>query len=266
MSIGTTSTTGAAPLRGAGRTALVTGASAGIGQATARELARQGFRLIVCGRRVERLTALQAEFPADTTYTLTFDVRDRAATEAAIASLPEAWRRVDVLINSAGGAHGLAPIQTGEVADWDAMIDSNVKGLLYVTRAVLPLMPDDAGAQIVNISSIAGRQTYPNGAVYCASKAAVDRLTEGLRFDLAERGIRVAQISPGAVETEFSQVRFKGDEVRAAAVYKGYDPLTAVDIAETIGFLVTRPAHVNLADVLMLPAAQAAATTIRRQG
>ncbi len=266
MSMEASPAAGARLLRGTGRTVLVTGASAGIGQATARELARQGFRLIVCGRRTERLTALLTELPAGTAHALTFDVRDRAATEAAIAGLPEAWRRVDVLINSAGGAHGLAPIQTGDVADWDAMIDSNVKGLLYVTRAVLPLMPDDAGAQIVNISSIAGRQTYPNGAVYCASKAAVDRLTEGLRFDLQERGIRVAQISPGAVETEFSQVRFKGDEARAAAVYKGYAPLTAVDIAETIGFLVTRAPHINLADVLMLPAAQAAATTIRRQG
>ena len=255
----------AAPLPGAGRTALVTGATSGIGGATARELARLGFRLIVTGRRTERLAELTAELPAGTTHALAFDVRERAATESAIGGLPADWRRVDVLVNCAGNAHGLASIEAGDVADWDAMLDSNVKGLLYVTRAVLPLMPSDAGALIVNLSSIAGRQAYANGAVYSASKAAVDLLTEGMRIDLVGRGIRVAQVSPGAVETEFSRVRFKGDEARAVGVYAGYEPLQAQDVAEVIGFMATRPARVNLADVVMLPTAQASATVLRRQ-
>lgn len=253
-----------APLPGVGRTALVTGATSGIGLATARELARLGFRLVLCGRREDRLTALLDEFPTGTAHPLTFDVRDQPGVEAVIASLPADWRRVDLLVNNAGNAHGLASIETGEVADWDAMLDGNVKGLLYVTRAVLPLMPTDAGALIVNLSSIAGRQAYANGAVYCASKAAVDLLTEGMRLDLVGRGIRVAQVSPGAVETEFARVRFKGDEARVAGVYAGYEPLQAEDVAEVIGFMATRPARVNLADVVMFPTAQASASVIRR--
>ncbi len=253
------------PLPGAGRTALVTGATSGIGLATAHELARLGFRLVVTGRRTERLAALVAALaPATAAYALAFDVRDQAATEAAIAHLPAEWRRVEVLVNNAGNAHGLASVETGDVADWDAMLDSNVKGLLYVTRAVLPLMPTDAGGLIINMSSVAGRQVYANGAVYCASKAAVDALTAGMRLDLVTRGIRVAQVSPGAVETEFASVRFKGDDARAAATYAGYEPLQAQDVAELIGFMATRPARVNFADVLLLAAAQAAATVIRR--
>ncbi len=253
-----------APLPGSGRTALVTGATSGIGEATAHELARLGFRLIVCGRRTERLAALVAALPAGKAHALTFDVRDRAAVDAAIGGLPPEWAHVDVLVNNAGNAHGLASVETGDVDDWDAMIDGNVKGLLYVSRAVLPLLPTDAGALIINIGSIAGEQAYANGAVYCASKAAVDMLTQGMRMDLVGRGIRVAQVSPGVVETEFSQVRFKGDDARAATVYAGYEPLQATDVAEIIGFMATRPARVNVADVLLLPAAQAAATVIRR--
>lgn len=255
----------ATPLPGAGRTALVTGATSGIGQATARELARLGFRLIVTGRRAERLEALVAELALITAVCpLAFDVREPAAVVAAIDSLPTEWRQVNLLFNNAGNAHGLASVETADVADWDAMLDSNVKGLLYVTRAVLPLMPTDAGALIINMSSVAGRQPYANGAVYCASKAAVDALTAGMRLDLVGRGIRVAQVSPGAVETEFARVRFKGDAARAAATYAGYEPLQATDVAELIGFMATRPARVNFADVLLLASAQAAATVIRR--
>ncbi|MBC7447780.1 MAG: SDR family NAD(P)-dependent oxidoreductase [Hymenobacteraceae bacterium] len=247
------------------RTALITGATSGIGLATARELARLGFRLIVTGRRTERLADLIAELaPTTAIYPLTFDVRDNAAVVAAIAGLPPEWHRVDVLINNAGNAHGRAPIESGDVADWDAMVDSNVKGLLYVTRAVLPLMPDDAGALIINLGSIAGQQAYPEGAVYCASKAAVAMLTQGMRLDLVNRGIRVAEVAPGGVQTEFALVRFKGDEARAADVYAGWEPLLAEDVAEMIGFMATRPARVNLAQVVMLATAQASATTTRK--
>lgn len=246
------------------RTAFITGATSGIGRATAVEMTRLGFRVVVCGRRAERLSELLAELPAGAAYALTFDVRDRAATEAAIASLPIEWRRIDILVNNAGNAHGRAPIQTDDAGNWDDMIDSNVKGLLYVTRAVLPLMPTDAGALIINLGSVAGYQAYPEGAVYCASKAAVAMLTQGMRLDLVGRGIRVAEVAPGAVETEFALVRFQGDEVRAAAVYAGWEPLQAQDVAEMIGFMATRPARVNLATVVMLAAAQASATMTRK--
>ncbi len=248
------------------RTALITGATSGIGLATARELARLGFRLILTGRRTDRLLTLQAELAPTPTHLLSFDVRDRAAVEAAITSLPADWRHVDVLLNNAGNAHGLAPVQDGDVADWDAMLDGNVKGLLYVTRAVLPLMPTDAGAQIINLGSIAGHQAYANGTVYCASKAAVAMLTQGMRLDLLGRGIRVSEVAPGMVETEFASVRYKGDEDRAAGAYAGYEPLQAQDIAELIGFMVTRPARVNWAEVLILSTAQGAVTTIRKDG
>lgn len=246
------------------RTALVTGATSGIGLATAQELARLGFRLLVTGRRRERLAALVAELPAGAAHALAFDVRDHAAVDAAIGSLPPEWRRVDVLVNNAGNAHGRAPIDRDDVADWDAMLDSNVKGLLYVTRAVLPLMPNDAGALIINLGSVAGYQAYPEGAVYCASKAAVAMLTHGMRLDLVGRGIRVAEVAPGAVETEFASVRFKGDEARAAGVYAGWEPLQAQDVAELIGFMATRPARVNVAQVLLLATAQASATLTRK--
>ena len=248
------------------RTALITGATSGIGLATARELARLGFRLIVTGRRAERLAALTAELAATApVHSLAFDVRDAGAVAAAIARLPPEWRRVDVLVNNAGNAHGRAPVQTGDVADWDAMLDSNVKGLLYVTRAVLPLMPDDAGALIINLGSVAGYQAYPEGAVYCASKAAVAMLTQGMRLDLVGRGIRVAEVAPGGVQTEFALVRFKGDEARANEVYAGWEPLLAEDVAEMIGFMATRPARVNLAQVVMLATAQASATYTRKE-
>jgi 3-hydroxy acid dehydrogenase/malonic semialdehyde reductase len=245
------------------KTALITGASSGIGRATAIALASAGFQLILTGRRRERLEELAKELAPVPVHLLTFDVRDRAATEAALAELPAAFEHVDVLINNAGNAHGLSPIQEGDPADWDAMLDGNVKGLLYVSRAVLPRMGQDGF--IVNIGSIAGHEAYANGNVYCASKAAVSMLTRTMRLDLLPRGIRVAEVAPGMVETEFSAVRFKGDEQKAANVYKGLEPLRAQDVAELIQFMVTRPPHVQIAEVIIFPAAQAAAATVRRE-
>ena len=244
------------------KTAFITGASSGIGRATAVALAKAGFQLVITGRRRERLDALALELAPTPVHSLTFDVRDRAAVEAAVAELPEAFTHIDVLVNNAGNAHGLAPIQDGDVADWDAMMDGNVKGLLYVSRAVLPRMGE--GGIIVNLGSIAGHEAYANGNVYCASKAAVSMLTRTMRIDLLPKGIRVAEVAPGMVETEFSEVRFKGDEERAANVYKGVQPLQAADVADVIQFIVTRPPHVQLAEVIVFPTAQAAAATVKR--
>ncbi|MBC8082409.1 MAG: SDR family NAD(P)-dependent oxidoreductase [Hymenobacter sp.] len=247
------------------KTAFITGASSGIGRATAVALSGAGFQLVVTGRRRERLEELARELAPVPVHILTFDVRDRAATETAVASLPAAFADIDVLINNAGNAHGLSPIQDGDPADWDAMLDGNVKGLLYVSRALLPGMTRRQMGYIINIGSVAGHETYANGNVYCASKAAVAALTKGMRLDLLPHHIRVAEVNPGAVETEFSQVRFKGDNQRAATVYQGFEPLRAADVAELIQFMVTRPAHVNIAEVLILPAAQAAAAVIRKE-
>jgi 3-hydroxy acid dehydrogenase/malonic semialdehyde reductase len=246
------------------KTAFITGASSGIGRATAVALAKSGFQLVVSGRRRERLDALAQELAPTPVHILTFDVRDRPAVEATVAELPVEFAHIDVLVNNAGNAHGLAPIQDGDVADWDAMLDGNVKGLLYVSRAVLPRMGE--GGIIVNLGSIAGYEAYVNGNVYCASKAAVAMLTRTMRIDLLPRGIRVAEVAPGMVETEFSEVRFKGDEERAANVYKGVQPLQATDVADIIQFIVTRPPHVQLAEVVVFPAAQAAAATVKRAG
>lgn len=245
------------------KTAFVTGASSGIGRATAVALATAGFQLIITGRRGERLDELAQELAPTPVHRLTFDVRDRAAVEAAVAELPAAFAHIDVLINNAGNAHGLSPIQDGDPADWDAMLDGNVKGLLYVSRAVLPRMGE--GGFIVNLGSIAGYEAYANGNVYCASKAAVAMLTRTMRIDLLPRGIRVAEVAPGMVETGFSEVRFKGDEERAANVYKGVQPLQAADVADLIQFIVTRPPHVQIAEAVIFPAAQAAAATVKRQ-
>lgn len=245
--------------------AFVTGATSGIGLATALELASKGYRIIATGRRSERLQELQQQLGEDKVYPLAFDVRDKEAVLKAVASLPDAWRNVEVLVNNAGNAHGLAPIQDGSLEDWDAMIDINVKGLLYVSKAVLPLMQEQGKGHIVNIGSIAGKEVYPNGNVYCASKHAVDALSKAMRIDLVQQGIKVSEVNPGLVETEFSEVRFKGDSERAATVYQGYEPLQPQDIAELISFIVTRPARVNLAEVLVLPAAQASSTIVVKQ-
>lgn len=253
------------------RTALITGATSGIGRATAEAFAELGFGLILCGRRTDRLAEVANELSIRTSViTLTFDVRDHEAVEQALASLPATWQQdgnplVDVLVNNAGNAYGLSPIQDGEVSDWDQMLDGNVQGLLYVSKAIIPGMVARQRGHIVNLSSIAGKQTYANGAVYCASKAAVEALSTGMRLDLTQHGIKVTNIAPGAVETEFSVVRFKGDTERAAKVYEGFDPLTAKDIADAIVYAVTAPANVTIADITILAAAQAAATTIVRK-
>jgi len=247
------------------KTAFITGASSGIGRATAIALAKAGFQLVLTGRRVERLQELAQELAPTPVHILTFDVRDRAAVEAAVASLPTNFQGIDVLINNAGNAHGLAPVQDGDPNDWDLMLDGNVKGLLYVSRALLPGMTQRKQGHIINIGSIAGLEAYANGNVYCASKAAVHALTKGMRIDLLPHHIKVAEVNPGAVETEFSEVRFKGDSERAAKVYQGYEPLRAEDVADVIQFMVTRPPHVNVAEVLLLPAAQGAATLINRE-
>lgn len=247
------------------RIALITGATSGIGEATARLLAKNSFSLILCGRRVERLQKLKQELsPITKIETLVFDVRDRKEVEKAIRSLKEDWKQIDVLINNAGNAHGLAPIQSGDVDDWDAMIDINVKGLLYVSREILPIMVKRNGGHVINLGSIAGKETYPNGNVYCGSKFAVDAITKGMRIDLNAHGIKVTAIHPGLVETEFSIVRFKGDEARANSVYQGYQPLKPDDIADLILFSLTRPAHVVVADLVVFPVAQASATIVKK--
>lgn len=247
------------------RIALITGATSGIGEATARLLASNNFDLILCGRREERLQKLSAELAALTRiHTLAFDVRDQKETLTQLTSLPDDWKDIDVLVNNAGNAHGLDSIQNGSVEDWDAMLDINVKGLLYVTKAVLPVMVQRNKGHIINIGSIAGKEVYANGNVYCASKFAVDALTKGMRIDLNAHGIKVTGIHPGMVETEFSLVRFKGDAERAASVYKGLEALRGEDIADLILFAITRPAHVVIADLVVLPTAQASATVVKR--
>lgn len=247
------------------RIALITGATSGIGEATARLLAANNFDLILCGRRKDRLQKLSVELESlARIQTLSFDVRNQNETNQQIASLPEEWKNIDVLINNAGNAHGLDPIQQGSVEDWDAMIDINVKGLLYVTKAVLPVMIAHNRGHIINIGSIAGKEVYANGNVYCASKFAVDALTKGIRIDLNVHNIKVTGIHPGMVETEFSLVRFKGDAEKADKVYHGLIPLRGEDIADLILFAITRPAHVVVADMVVLPTAQASATVVKR--
>jgi len=246
--------------------ALVTGATSGIGQATARKMAAAGIRLVLCGRRADRLEQVkQALSPLTGVITLLFDVRDSKQVADAINSLPDEWKNIDILVNNAGNAHGLSPIQDGELSDWDAMIDGNVKGLLYVSRAVMPFMVKRKTGHIVNLSSVAGKYTYANGAVYCASKRAVEAISEGMRLDLTQHGIKVTNIAPGAVETEFSLVRFKGDAEKAQKVYEGFDPLTPNDIADAIVYAVSAPARVNIADITIYAGAQAAPTVIYRK-
>ena len=246
--------------------ALITGATAGIGKATAEAFAQHDIELILCGRRKDRLAQLQEALGKRVAVTtLAFDVRDRHAVLNAIDSLSDRWKAIDILVNNAGNAHGLASIQDGSLDDFDAMIDGNVQGLLYVSKAVMPLMIARKSGHIVNVSSIAGKETYANGAVYCASKAAVESLSKGMRLDLLPHNIKVTNIAPGAVETEFSVVRFKGDKARADKVYQGFEPLVAKDIADAIVYAITRPAHVQIADMTIFAAAQAAATTILRK-
>jgi 3-hydroxy acid dehydrogenase/malonic semialdehyde reductase len=247
------------------KTAFITGATSGIGKATAELFAKNNIRLILCGRRAERLNKLQ-ELLSDLTEvtTLQFDVSKRDEVAAAIKSLPENFKNIDILINNAGNAHGLASIQDGDLDDWDAMLDINVKGLLYVSKAIIPKMIKNNNGFIVNIGSIAAKEVYPNGNVYCASKHAVDALNKAMRIDLNKHNIRVSAIHPGAVETEFSEVRFKGDSERAKTVYANYKALQPEDIADIIHFVITRPYHVNIEDLVVYPSAQASATLIKK--
>jgi NADP-dependent 3-hydroxy acid dehydrogenase YdfG len=246
---------------------LITGATAGIGQAAAIRFASEGYDVIATGRRNERLSELK-EF-LETTYhqrvlTLCFDVRNREAVESTLNQLPEEWRMIDVLVNNAGLASGLAPIQDGDVNDWEKMIDTNIKGLLYVTHAVASGMKERRSGHIINLSSIAGKEAYPNGNVYCGTKHAVEAIGKGMRMDLLPYGIKVTQICPGAVETEFSVVRFHGDKDRADQVYAGFEPLHAEDIADAIFYAASLPPHVNINDMLIMPTAQANATMFSR--
>ena len=245
--------------------ALITGATSGIGRATATLLAKNNYKVILCGRREDRLLEVQKELSEFTeTHTLLFDVRDKKAVFEKINSLPEAFANIDVLINNAGNAHGFDPIQNGDLDDWDAMIDINVKGLLYVSKAVIPIMIGRKSGHIINIGSVAGKEVYPNGNVYCASKFAVDALNKSMKMDLNPYGIRVGAIHPGLVNSEFSEVRFKGDVERATNTYKGIQPLVPEDIADIIHFVVSRPYHVNIADLIVMPTAQASATIVKR--
>lgn len=246
-------------------TAFITGATSGIGKATAQLFAKHNFKLILCGRRAKKLKSLQQELSKLTDVTtLQFDVRYNQEVQNAIHSLSEGFKQIDVLVNNAGNAHGLTPIQDGSIDDWDAMIDSNVKGLLYVSKAIIPQMIARNNGFIVNIGSIAGKEVYPNGNVYCASKFAVNALNKAMRIDLNQHNIRVSGIHPGLVETEFSDVRFKGDTERAKTVYQGYKALQAEDIADIIHFVVTRPYHVNIEDLVVYPTAQATSTIINK--
>ncbi|EAQ42714.1 SDR family NAD(P)-dependent oxidoreductase [Polaribacter sp. MED152] len=247
------------------KTAFITGATSGIGKATAQLFAKNNIRLVLCGRRTERLQELKSELSKQTEVTtLQFDVSKKEEAQSAIASLPENFKNIDILINNAGNAHGLATIQEGSIDDWDAMLDINVKGLLYVTKAILPTMIKNNSGFIVNIGSTAGKDVYKNGNVYCASKFAVNALNKSMRLDLNDYNIRVSAIHPGLVETEFSDVRFKGDTERAKTVYSGYKALQAEDIADIINFVVTRPYHVNIEDLIVYPTAQASATMINK--
>lgn len=249
------------------QTAFITGATSGIGKSTAERLADEGFRLILCGRRKDRLDKLRDRLSKITDVTtLKFDVRDKEAIKIEIQNLPSNFQQIDILINNAGNAHGLDPIQTGSLDDWDAMMDINVKGLLYVSKEIIPQMIQRNSGFIVNIGSTAGKEVYPNGNVYCASKHAVNAINKGMRIDLNKYNIRVSAIHPGLVETEFSDVRFKGDTERAKKVYQGYQALKPKDIADIIHFVVTRPYHVNIEDLVVFPTAQATSTIINKKG
>lgn len=248
--------------------ALITGATAGIGEATAELFAREGYNLILTGRRIDRLDKLAAHLNKKYNVEVavsSFDVRNRDEVVENLEGLPAKWKKVNVLVNNAGLSQGLDPIDKGDMDDWDRMIDTNVKGLLYVTKIVSNWMITNGHGHIVNLGSIAGVDVYANGNVYCASKHAVDALNKAMRIDLLPHGIKVTVIHPGAVETEFSLVRFKGDEKRAKKVYEGFDALSADDVAETIWFAVSRPAHVNINELIVMPTAQANGSTIFRK-
>ena len=245
---------------------LITGSTSGIGKATAYELAKVGFKLILCGRRNEILGAIEKDLNKITSTTsLCFDVSDNLEVNRSISSLPKKWKNINVLINNAGNAHGMDLFQDGNIDDWNKMIDINVKGLMYVTKAIIDNMIKNSSGHIINIGSLAGREVYPKGNIYCASKYAVKAISQSLRLDLNKHNIKVSEINPGLVETSFSDVRFKGDKSKAKNVYKGYKALQADDIAEIISFVISRPKHVNIADLLVLPSDQASSTQINKK-
>lgn len=247
--------------------AFITGATAGIGKACAEIFAKNGYNLIITGRRKKRLEQLKTQLEKNgiSVLALCFDVRNNEEVKKAITAIPSEMKSIDVLINNAGLASGLSTIQDGNIDDWEKMIDTNVKGLLYITRALTPILIENKKGHIINMGSVAGKEVYANGNVYCATKHAVDALNKSMRIDLLPHGIKVTSINPGMVETEFSIVRFNGDEVRAKKVYEGILPLTAQDIAETIYWTATRPAHVNINELTIMPTAQANATTAIRK-
>ncbi len=247
---------------------FVTGASSGIGLASARAFAAAGARLLLAARRIDRLEALAAELEAGhgvACRVFELDVRRRADVEAAVAGLPAEWAEIDVLVNNAGLSRGLDKLYEGLADDWDEMVDTNVKGLLYVTRAVLPGMVRRGRGHVINIGSIAGHEVYPGGAVYCASKFGVHAISRALRLDLSGTGVRVTSVDPGMVETEFSRVRFHGDEARAAKVYQGFEPLEPDDVAEAVVWCASRPAHVNISELIVMPTAQASTSLVSRK-
>jgi 3-hydroxy acid dehydrogenase/malonic semialdehyde reductase len=247
--------------------ALITGATSGIGKSTAIEFAKNGYDLIITGRRQERLVELKAILTKEYSIkvlNLCFDVRDEKQVEAAINSIPTEFKTIDVLVNNAGLAAGLSTIQDGKLAHWEQMIDTNIKGLLYVTKHISKILIENKKGHIINVGSIAGKEVYANGNVYCATKHAVDALNKGMRIDLLPHGIKVSSVNPGMVETEFSIVRFDGDEERAKKVYENIQPLKPEDIAETIYWMASRPAHVNINDLIIMPTIQANATTVLR--
>ena len=244
------------------KTILITGATSGFGKAIARRFAQDGNDLIITGRREAILTKLSAELRKEfgvEVLSLCFDVRVKEEVEFAISSLPDEWKDIDILVNNAGLAVGMNPIQEGVIDDWERMIDTNVKGLLYMTRFVSPLMVERKKGHIINIGSIAGKEVYPMGNVYCGSKFAVDAITKGTRIDLVTHNIKVTQVAPGAADTEFSLVRFKGDKERADSVYKGFKPLLAEDVAEVVFYVTSLPPHVSIHDIVVMPTAQASA-------
>ncbi|MCU0567100.1 MAG: SDR family oxidoreductase [Oculatellaceae cyanobacterium Prado106] len=247
--------------------ALITGASSGIGAACAKAFAEAGAKLILAARRLERLEQLAAELRGmgSQVLVLEMDVCDRPTVKSTLQSLPDPWNQIDILVNNAGLSRGLDPLQDGSIQDWEEMIDTNIKGLLYVTRFVVPAMVSRRRGHVVNIGSVAGHQVYPKGNVYCATKAAVRSLSEGLKIDLLGTPVRVSSVDPGMVETEFSEVRFRGDAERAGKVYQNVQPLTAADIADVVLFCVTRPAHVNLSEILVMPVDQATPTIVHRR-
>lgn len=248
---------------------FITGATAGIGRACAVDFAREGANLILCARRIERLKKLAETIKKDfgvKVYFFQLDVRDKNAVKKAVSSFPDEWKNIDILVNNAGLAKGLSKMDNGDIDAWEEMIDTNVKGLLYVSREVLPFMVKRNQGHVINIGSLAGHEVYPNGNVYCATKFAVHAISKGIRFDLLEKKIKVTTIAPGLVETEFSEVRFSGDKERAKKVYEGIQPLTAEDISNLVLFAATRPQHVNINEILVTPTAQASTTQVIREG